>query len=85
MKAGTNKLVLELVVENSNSPIIIQDHLKVKNYKVVAVGEPRTNFEIPTTIKKNDTVTLVPGTGYDVKVDGKEYKVCTLDDVLVVH
>jgi co-chaperonin GroES (HSP10) len=85
MKAGLNKLVLEQVVEESKSTIIIQDHLKIKNFKVVAVGSPRTNFEIPTTIKKDDVVTIVPGTGYDVKVNGSEYKVCTLDDVLVVH
>ena len=85
MKAGLNKLLLEQIVETSKSPIIIQDHLKEKHFTILDVGTTRTNFENPPIFEKGSTVTLVPGTGYPVKIKGAEYFVCSFDDVLVVH
>jgi co-chaperonin GroES (HSP10) len=85
MKAGLNKIILEQVVENSKSPIIIQDHLKTKLFKIIDVGTPRSTFENVPSFTVGATVSLVPGTGYPVKVNGTEVTVCSFDDVLVVH
>ena len=85
MKAGLNKVILKQLTEDSTSPIIIQDHLKEKKFKIVDVGGPRSTFENVPTFTKGDTVNLVPGTGHVIKINGEEYHVCNFDDILIVR
>lgn len=85
MKAGLNKLILLEQSVESTSKITLPDHLKEKFYKIVSVGNTRTNFDHVPPFAEGDTVHITPSTGFKVKVDSTEYVVCTFDDVLLVR
>lgn len=84
-KAGLNKILLRLLNQQSESKIVIAEHLKEKRYVVVDIGSPRTTLDIaPTFVSEGDTVHIVPNTGFPVKEQGDEYVVCNYEDILAV-
>lgn len=84
MKAGLNKIILKQVVDESKTTIIVQEHLKERQYIVIDVGDPRTTLDIPPLLAIGKYVRLVPGTGYLVKADGEEFTVCNFEDILTI-
>jgi co-chaperonin GroES (HSP10) len=85
LKAGLNKIVLQMTTEQSDSKITLPEHLKTKNYIVLDVGGTRSTWEHPPTfVKAGDTVHLAPNSGFTVKDRGSEYVVCNYEDILAV-
>jgi chaperonin GroES len=69
--------------------IIIPDTAKEKPMEsvVVALGTGKTNDDgkkIPFEIKKGDRILVSKYGGTEIKLDGKEYKILSSDDVLAV-
>src|SRR5262245_13123446 len=69
--------------------IIIPDTAKEKPMEsvVVALGTGKTNDDgkkIPFEVKKGDRILVSKYGGTEIKLDGREYKILSSDDVLAV-
>ena len=69
--------------------IIIPDTAKEKPTEsiVVALGTGKTNDDgkkVPFEVKKGDRILVSKYGGTEIKLDGKEYKILSSDDVLAV-
>ena len=69
--------------------IIIPDTAKEKPQEgvIVALGTGKTNDEgkkVPFEVKKGDRVLVSKYGGTEIKLDGKEYKILSSDDILAV-
>ena len=69
--------------------IIIPDTAKEKPMEslVIALGTGKTDDKgqkIPFEVKKGDRVLVAKYGGTEIKLDGKEYRILTSDDVLAV-
>src|SRR5881296_4027207 len=69
--------------------IIIPDTAKEKPMEsmVVAVGTGKTGDDgkkVPVEIKKGDRVLVSKYGGTEIKLDGKEYKILSSDDILAI-
>ena len=81
------KAVEEKEVEKGG--IIIPDTAKEKPMEsiVVALGTGKTNDDgkkIPSEVKKRDRILVSKYGGTEIKLDGKEYKILSSDDILAV-
>ena len=75
--------------ETKKGGIIIPDSAKEKPMEsvVVALGTGKVNDDgkkIPFEIKKGDRILCSKYGGTEIKLDGKEYKILSSDDVLAV-
>jgi chaperonin GroES len=75
--------------ETKKGGIIIPDTAKEKPQEgiVVALGTGKTNDEgkkVPFEVKKGDRVLVSKYGGTEIKLDGKEYKIMSSDDILAV-
>lgn len=68
--------------ETTKSGIILTAAAKEKPqlYKVVAVGPGKE--KVPMTVKVGDTVLLSKYSGTEVKIDGIEYNIIGMEDIL---
>ena len=69
--------------------IIIPDTAKEKSseYMIIALGTGKVNDDgkkIPFEVKKGDRVVASQYGGSPIKIDGKEYKILSSDDILAV-
>jgi chaperonin GroES len=77
------------VAEQVKGGIVIPDSAKEKpqEYKVVALGTGKTDDKgkkVPFDVKIGDLVLTNKYGGTEVKVDDKEYKLVSADDILAV-
>ncbi len=88
-----DRLIVEAIVEKEmtvkNGGIIIPDSAREKPMEsiVVALGSGKTDDEgkkVPFEMKKGDRVLVSRYGGTEIKLDGKEYKILSSDDVLAV-
>jgi chaperonin GroES len=88
-----DRILVEAVEEKQNkvkrSAIIIPDIAKEKPMEsmVVALGTGRTGDngkKVPFDVKKGDRVLVSRCGGTEIKLNGKEYKILSSDDVLAV-
>jgi chaperonin GroES len=97
MKANVRPLgkrvIVEAVVENGKTAkkggIIIPDSAKEKPMEsiVVALGTGETDDngkKVPFEVKKGDRVLVTRYGGTEIKLDGKEYKILSTDDILAI-
>ena len=75
--------------ETKKGGIIIPDTAKEKPTEgiVVAIGTGKTDDDgkkIPFEVKKGDRVLVSKYGGTEIKLDGKEYKILSSDDILGV-
>ncbi|HPM28121.1 MAG TPA: co-chaperone GroES [bacterium] len=83
-----DKVFLEPLEEDSKTKggIYLPDSAKEKpkQAKVLAVGEGKIveGKLQPLTVKVNDKVLIKEWGGDDIKIDGKEYKIVSEDDIL---
>jgi chaperonin GroES len=75
--------------ETKKGGIIIPESAKEKpmESRVVALGTGKTNDDgkkVPFEISKGDRVLVGKYAGTEIKIDGKEYKILTCDEVLAV-
>lgn len=83
-----DKVFLEPLEEDSKTKggIYLPDSAKEKpkQAKVLAVGEGKLveGKLRPLTVKVNDKVLIKEWGGDDIKIDGKEYKIVSEDDIL---
>lgn len=79
---GTRVLVERVEEETkTSSGIIIPDNAKEKPLtgKVIAVSDDE---EVTKKVKVGDTVVFAKYSGTEIKIDGKEYLVMNVDDIL---
>jgi chaperonin GroES len=86
-----DRILVEAVEEKETKKggIIIPDSAKEKPMEsvVVALGTGKTNDDgkkIPFEVKKGDRVLVSKYGGTEIKLDGKEYKILSSDDILAV-
>ena len=86
-----DRILVEAVEEKEvkKGGIIIPDSAKEKPMEslVVALGTGKTDDsgkKVPFEIKKGDRVLVTKYGGTEIKLDGKEYKILSADDVLAV-
>jgi chaperonin GroES len=88
-----DRILVEAVAERENKGkkggIIIPDTAKEKPMEsmVVALGTGKTGDDgkkVPFDVKKGDRVLVNKYGGTEIKLDGKEYKILTSDDILAV-
>lgn len=88
-----DRILVEAVEEIANkgkkSGIIIPDSAKEKPMEsmVLALGTGKTDDKgkkVPFEVKKGDRVLVNKYGGTEIKLDGKEYKILSSDDVLAV-
>jgi chaperonin GroES len=88
-----DRILVEAVAEKENKGkkggIIIPDTAKEKPMEsmVVALGTGKTGDDgkkVPFDVKKGDRVLVNKYGGTEIKLDGKEYKILTSDDILAV-
>ena len=88
-----DRILVEPVEEKENKGkkggIIIPDTAKEKPMEslVVAVGTGKVDDngkKVPFEVKKGDRVLVSKYGGTEIKLDGKEYKILSSDDVLAV-
>jgi chaperonin GroES len=86
-----DRILVEPVEEKEvkKGGIIIPDSAKEKPMEslVVALGTGKTDDsgkKVPFEIKKGDRVLVTKYGGTEIKLDGKEYKILSSDDVLAV-
>ena len=86
-----DRILVEAVEEKETKKggIIIPDTAKEKPMEsvVVALGTGKVNDDgkkIPFEIKKGDRILVSKYGGTEIKLDGKEYKILSSDDVLAV-
>ena len=75
--------------ETKKGGIIIPDSAKEKPQEaiVVALGTGKTDDDgkkVPFEVKKGDRVLVSKYGGTEIKIDGKEYKILSSDDILAV-
>ncbi len=75
--------------ETRKGGIIIPDTAKEKptEAKVVALGTGKTDDngkKVPFEVKAGDRILMSKYGGSDIKLDGKEYKILSTDDILGV-
>ena len=75
--------------ETKKGGIIIPDSAKEKPTEavIIALGTGKTNDDgkkIPFEVKKGDRVLVSKYGGTEIKLDGKEYKILSTDDILAV-
>jgi chaperonin GroES len=75
--------------ETKKGGIIIPDTAKEKPMEsvVVALGTGKTNDDgkkVPFEVKKGDRILVSKYGGTEIKLDGREYKILSSDDVLAV-
>ena len=75
--------------ETVRGGIIIPDSAKEKPQEgeVISVGKGKSNDEgkkIPFEVKVGDRVLVSKYGGTEIKIDGKEYKILSSDDVLAI-
>jgi len=75
--------------KNKKGTIIIPDSAKEKpmESRVVALGTGKTGDDgkkVPFEVKKGDRVLVNKYGGTEIKLDGKEYKILSSEDVLAV-
>ena len=69
--------------------IIIPDSAKEKPLEsiVVALGTGKTDDngkKVPFEVKKGDRILVTKYGGTEIKIDGKEYKILSSDDILAI-
>jgi chaperonin GroES len=79
----------EKEIKGKKGGIIIPDTAKEKPMEsmVVALGTGKTGDDgkkVPFDVKKGDRVLVNKYGGTEIKLDGKEYKILTSDDILAV-
>ncbi len=88
-----DRILVEAVEEKENkgkkNGIIIPDSAKEKPMEsmVVALGTGKTDDKgkkVPFEIKKGDRVLVNKYGGTEIKLDGKEYRILSSDDILAV-
>ena len=88
-----DRILVEAVEEKESKgkkgTIIIPDTAKEKPMEslVIALGTGKTDDKgqkIPFEVKKGDRVLVAKYGGTEIKLDGKEYRILTSDDVLAV-
>jgi chaperonin GroES len=86
-----DRLLVEPVEEKEQKKggIIIPDSAKEKPQEgvIVALGTGKTNDDgkkVPFEVKKGDRVLVSKYGGTEIKLDGKEYKIFSSDDLLAV-
>jgi len=86
-----DRILVEPVEEKEvkKGGIIIPDTAKEKPQEgiVVALGTGKTNDDgkkIPFEVKKGDRVLVSKYGGSEIKIDGKEYKILSSDDILAI-
>jgi chaperonin GroES len=93
VKPVGDRILVEAVEEKENKGkkggIIIPDTAKEKPMEslVVALGTGKTDDKgkkVPFEVKKGDRVLVAKYGGTEIKLDGKEYRILTSDDVLAV-
>ena len=75
--------------ETKKGGIIIPDSAKEKPQEgvIVALGTGKTNDDgkkIPFEVKKGDRVLVSKYGGTEIKLDGKEYKILSSEDILAI-
>jgi chaperonin GroES len=86
-----DRILVEPVEEKqaSKSRIIIPDTAKEKSMEcvVIALGTGKTDDDgkkVPFEMKKGDRVLMSKYGGTEIKLNGKDYKVVTSDDILAI-
>ena len=86
-----DRILVEPVEEKEvkKGGIIIPDTAKEKptEYIVIALGTGKVNDDgkkVPFEVKKGDRVIASQYGGSSIKIDGKEYKILSSDDILAV-
>ena len=86
-----DRILVEPVEEKEvkKGGIIIPDTAKEKpsEYTVIALGTGKVNDDgkkIPFEVKKGDRIIASQYGGSPLKLDGKEYKILSADDILAV-
>jgi len=86
-----DRILVEAVEEKETRKggIIIPDTAKEKPMEslVIALGTGKTDDKgqkIPFEVKKGDRVLVAKYGGTEIKLDGKEYRILTSDEVLAV-
>ena len=86
-----DRLIIQTMKEDeiTKGGIIIPDTAKEKPMEsvVVALGTGKTDDngkKVPFEVKKGDRVLVSKYGGTEIKLDGKEYKILSSDDVLAV-
>ena len=86
-----DRILVEAIEEKETKKggIIIPDTAKEKPMEslVIALGTGKTDDKgqkIPFEVKKGDRVLVAKYGGTEIKLDGKEYRILTSDDVLAV-
>ena len=88
-----DRILVEAIEETENKSkkggIIIPDSAKEKpmESRVIAVGTGKTGDDgkkIPFEVKKGDRVLVAKYGGTEIKLDGKEYKILSSEDILAV-
>ena len=86
-----DRILVEAVEEKETRKggIIIPDTAKEKPMEslVIALGTGKTDDKgqkIPFEVKKGDRVLVAKYGGTEIKLDGKDYRILTSDDVLAV-
>ncbi len=88
-----DRILVEAIEEKANkgkkSGIIIPDSAKEKPMEsmVVAVGPGKTDDQgkkVPIEVKKGDRVLVNKYGGTEIKLDGKEYRIVSSDDILAI-
>ena len=86
-----DRVLVEPVAEKEvkKGGIIIPDSAKEKPTEgiVVALGTGKTDDsgkKVPFEVKKGDRVLVTKYGGTEIKLDGKEYKILSSDDILAV-
>ena len=86
-----DRILVEAVEEKEQKKggIIIPETAKEKPMEsiVVALGTGKTNDDgkkIPFEVKKGDRILITKYGGTEIKLDGKEYKILSSDDILAV-
>lgn len=86
-----DRIVIKVIedTEQTSGGIFIPDSAKEKPQKgeVVAVGEGKLNDKNerqPMDVKVGDKILYAKYAGTDVKVDGTEYKILSINDALAI-
>src|SRR5580765_3881601 len=86
-----DRILVEAVEEKEQKKggIIIPDTAKEKpmESRVVALGTGKTNDDgkkVPFELKKGDRVLVTKYGGTEIKLDGKDYKILSSEDILAV-
>ena len=88
-----DRILVEAIEEKENKgrkgTIIIPDTAKEKPMEslVVALGTGKTDEKgkkVPFEVKKGDRVLVAKYGGTEIKLDGKEYKILSSDEILAV-